>query len=292
LIRVSRVGWGASGIVERVPPAAVDLVVTDLDGTLCDERERVHPRAMEAVAAFEGAGVPVLLATGRRHRMAGIVLRANRLRMSGIYQDGSMGVDAEGSVFHRASFTPAQAQRVLDVFAIAGIEPLAIIDRVDADLVVGARYPGSTRHLERNRGWIAPIDLETALHTERLLTFTITGGDPDLLAPLLAHLAPLASASISPDRMYGGVGLQVRPPGVSKWSGVLAFCARKGIDPERVLAVGDGANDVELLASACIACVMEDGAPEALALAHHRLPPAAAGGWAGVWDLVNGGRGA
>jgi hydroxymethylpyrimidine pyrophosphatase-like HAD family hydrolase len=269
-----------------MPSRAVDLVVTDLDGTLCDARERIHARALTAVRALEEAGVPVLLATGRRHRTARDVTAVANLSLAGVYSDGCMGVDAGGRVFHRACFTPVQARRVMAVFASAGIEPLAIVDRLDADLVVGRRYPGSARHLTRYRESIAAMDLDRAVEAERILVFSVTGGDAAQLGSLLAPLALVASASVTPDRLYGGVGLQVRPPGVSKWSGVLAYCAQRGIDPSRILAVGDGANDVELLASARVACVMADGAPEALVLANHRLRPAAEGGWGAVWDLV------
>ena len=77
-----------------------------------------------------------------------------------------------------------------------------------------------------------------------------------------------------------------RPPGVSKWSGVLAYCAEQGIDPGRVLAVGDGANDLELLDAAAVACVVATAPPAVLARADHLIGPPASGGWAAVLDLV------
>src|SRR5207247_1492678 len=88
------------------------------------------------------------------------------------------------------------------------------------------------------------------------------------------------------DLLYGGCTLQIRPPGVSKWSGVLAFCADRGLDPRRVLAVGAGANDVELLGRAAVPCAVATAAPAALERARHVLDPPATGGWAAVLDLV------
>ncbi|HKO83530.1 MAG TPA: HAD hydrolase family protein, partial [Actinomycetota bacterium] len=76
---------------------------------------------------------------------------------------------------------------------------------------------------------------------------------------------------------------------VSKWSGVLAFCKDQGLDPGRVLAVGDGANDVELLGAASIACVVAGGAPDALRHADHIIEPPGIGGWAAILDLVRPG---
>src|SRR5215218_6790688 len=58
---------------------AVQLVVTDLDGTLSDAAERIHPASVSAIGELEAAGVPVLVATGRRLRMACAVLEAGGL---------------------------------------------------------------------------------------------------------------------------------------------------------------------------------------------------------------------
>jgi hydroxymethylpyrimidine pyrophosphatase-like HAD family hydrolase len=60
--------------------SAVELVVTDLDGTLSDAGERVHPKTIRAVLALGRAGIPVLVATGRRPRTAALVLEGAGLR--------------------------------------------------------------------------------------------------------------------------------------------------------------------------------------------------------------------
>ena len=54
----------------RGATARSELVVTDLDGTLSDARERIHPASVRAVRDLEAGGIPVLVATGRRLRMA------------------------------------------------------------------------------------------------------------------------------------------------------------------------------------------------------------------------------
>ena len=73
----------------------------------------------------------------------------------------------------------------------------------------------------------------------------------------LTTCAPVAAA-ISADRTLGGFHLSLRPLGVSKWSGVVAFCELKGLDTTRVLAIGDADNDIELLEEASLAVAVAD----------------------------------
>jgi hydroxymethylpyrimidine pyrophosphatase-like HAD family hydrolase len=267
---------------------AVQLVVTDLDGTLSDAGERIHPASVRAVRALEAAGIPVLVATGRRLRMACAVLEAGGLAGPAVVLDGALGIDLrDGRVFHRAAFPAGAARQVLAAFTAAGLSPCVYTDRPDADLIVGqdpSTHPG---HLARARPWVATDDLARVVGTEAVHAFAVVGRPAALLEPVLDGLDPAAgSASVVKDLIYGGWTLQVRPPGVSKWSGVLAFCAERGLDPGRVLAVGDGANDLELLEGAAVACVVATASPAVLARADHVLGPPSAGGWAAVLDLV------
>jgi hydroxymethylpyrimidine pyrophosphatase-like HAD family hydrolase len=266
---------------------AVQLVVTDLDGTLSDADERIHPASVRAIRALEAAGIPVLVATGRRLRMACAILEAGGLVGPAVVLDGALGVDLrDGRVFHRVAFPNPAAVQVLDAFAAAGLSPCVYVDRPGVDLVVGEHPSTHPDHLARALPWAATDDLARVAATESVYAFTVVGRPAPVLEPVLRAVGRAGSASIVHDLVYGGCTLQVRPPGISKWSGVLAFCAERGIDPGRILAVGDGANDVELLEGAAIACAVATAAPAALARADHVIDPPATGGWAAVLDLV------
>jgi hydroxymethylpyrimidine pyrophosphatase-like HAD family hydrolase len=267
---------------------AVQLVVTDLDGTLSDARERIHPASARAVRVLQARGIPVLVATGRRRRMAAAVLEAGGVAAPAVVLDGALGVHLPaGRVFHRSTFPAAAARQVLAAFETAGLSPCVYVDRPGVDLVVDDHPSTHPLHLARGGAWVARGDLSAVVESEPVFVFTVVGHpDPRALEPVLRAVGPAGSGSIVHDLVYGGCTLQVRPPGISKWSGVRSFCADRGLDPARVLAIGDGANDVELLESAAVACAVTTAAPAALARAHHVLGPPATGGWAEVLDLV------
>ena len=266
---------------------AIELVVTDLDGTLSDPAEKIHPRTAAAVRTIVAAGVPVVVATGRRPRSASWVLDPAGLAGPAIMLDGAVGRDLRnGHTFHRAAFTPDAARLVLRAFLAAGLEPCLFVEHPNAELLVGPRPATHPGHLARNRAWTAEADLARVVETDPVLTFTVVGGDAAALVEIATAVGAAGSASVTPDLVYGGSTLQVRPCGISKWSGVIAFCRERGLDADRVLAVGDGANDVELLESAKVACAVDGGHPSALAHADHVIAQPSAAGWAALLDLI------
>jgi hydroxymethylpyrimidine pyrophosphatase-like HAD family hydrolase len=266
---------------------AVQLVVTDLDGTLSDAAERIHPASIRAIRALEAGGIPVLVATGRRLRMACAVLEAAGLTGPAVVLDGAIGLDLrDGRVFHQVAFPPGAARQVLEAFAAAGLSPCVYVDRPDVDLVVGDHPSTHPDHLARAGPWVATEDLHRVVEAEPVYAFAVVGRPAPLLEPVLRLVGSAGCASLVGDLLYGGATVQVRPPEVSKWSGVLSFCAERGLDPGRVLAVGDGANDLELLEGAAVACAVATATPAVLARADHVIGPPASGGWAAVLDMV------
>ena len=213
---------------------------------------------MRAIRDLEADGIPVLVATGRRLRMACAVLEAGGLTGPAVVLDGAIGSTcATGGCSTRSPSRPRQPARVLEAFVAAGLSPCVYVDRAGVDLVVGdhpldpPRPPGPgpalggrRRSGPRGRG------------REPVYAFAVVGRPAPLLGPVLGVVGPSGSACMVDDLIYGGSTVQVRPPEISKWSGVLAYCAEQGLDPGRVLAVGDGANDLELLEGAAVACVV------------------------------------
>ena len=133
---------------------AIELVVTDLDGTLSDPAEHIHPRSAAAVQAITAAGIPVVVATGRRPRSASWVLEPAGLAGPAIVLDGVVGRDLRtGHTFHQAAFTAEAAQRVLRTFLDAGLEPCLFVEHPTAELLVGRRPPPQPRHQAPKRAW-------------------------------------------------------------------------------------------------------------------------------------------
>ena len=90
--------------------AAVDLVVTDLDGTLWHLDDDIAPSVVAAVAELERRGVPLLVATGRRLASTRRPLGRVGLAPPAVVLNGALGVDlATGDRFHRAPFDRAEA---------------------------------------------------------------------------------------------------------------------------------------------------------------------------------------
>ena len=271
-----------------VPPR-IDLVVNDLDGTLWDGRGQIHPRTHRALSTLAGALVPVLVATGRGARSAWTVMEANGVELPGVFLDGAIGFEFGATrAFHTRAFSPEVAAQVLGILEELGVSPCIHVDAPGRDVVLGEHPFTHPEYIRRITASVRQEDPWTAVRTLPVLAFTLLGGEPSLVRDLAAQVTarvPVAAAT-STDRTYGGLHLSLRTLGVSKWSGVLAYCAAHGLDPTRVLAIGDADNDVEMLQEACVALAVADGTEAARANADRLLAPASEGGWAGIVGLL------
>ena len=214
-------------------------------------------------------------------------MQENGILLPCVLFDGSLGRDfADDSTFHRCVFDSEPARAVLEAFTEAGLEPSLNVEHDHDDFVIGDNPSSHAGHISLNAIRTQRVDLAAAVESMAVFSFLVIGRDRRELMPLLEKVSLVADASVTPDAIWGGSTLSVRPKGVSKWSGVLSFCTQRDLDPTRVLAIGDGENDLELLSSAAIACVPSDGCESALALATHRILPAYRGGWASITDFI------
>ncbi len=267
------------------------LVVTDLDRTFWG-LDCVAPAAhLQALGELEAAGHVVLAATGRRLRNVARLFELNDLQLPVVALDGSIGMDfATMHRFHRIAFDPAALLYLLETLDCLEIRPCLYIDdhgEPGGDVVIPENPTSGRNHLEFleediNQG-LNPNDVEADV-LELVLT-----GLPSNLAHTAAksvHSQALGVARVDePDPLYGGSRLTVSPPGISKVSGVEAFCRWAG-HPFDFAAVGDGVNDVELLQAASIAIAIADSYPALVAMADHIIAPPAQTGWSTVPQLL------
>lgn len=267
----------------------VDLVVTDLDGTLWHTDDDLPGPVVEAVHELGRRGVPLLVATGRRLASTRGPLARRGLRPPAVVLNGALGVDlATGGRFHRAPFPRDEAVAVLAAFQSVGLDPVVYVDHPEVDVFLGpdpATNPGHVRDLGETA---RTADLREVVAREAVLGFSMIGvPGADGEAAQLA-IGDLAEHHLDRSIDYVGlVSFTVAPRGQSKWDGVEAYCRSIGLAEPRVLAVADGPNDLELLDRAAIRAVPRVAHPAALERADHVLPAAADGGWAEILDLLD-----
>lgn len=266
----------------------VALVVTDLDGTFWWSEEHVPAAHVMAVQDLRSSGIDVIAATARRPRyVQGPLQRAGLGDMPYLCLDGSIGF-TDGQQFHAATFEPNALRNILQILASYRLDPVTYVLDGEHDVVLGQFCSTSRRH----RAFLAPHSRPTPAEPSALDTpvysLSILGRDRADLAGAAADLAvaDAGSAVLAPERTYGRWGLTINPVGVSKWSGVAAYCALKNLDPANVLAVGDGANDVEMLRRCRVPVSVQGGHPDAIAASAHLIDPPNKQGWLAIPALA------
>jgi hypothetical protein len=267
----------------------IELVVTDLDGTLWsyEQVERPDARTVDAWWALERRGICVMVATGRRVTTTRDPLAELGLAPSAVVLNGALALDlATGDCFHRHHFDPATASAVLDAFRTEGLDPCVYIEHDDIDVYVGERPSTSERHLSSMGARAVHADLDEIVVSTGVLSFGVFGLEESTLHRVATAVGSRAEARVVRDTWSEHHGLTVAPVGLSKWTGVVAYCDRHGIGHDRVLAIGDEVNDLELITNATIGVAMADAPHEVLEAASHVVPSAADSGWAQILDLV------
>jgi len=266
----------------------VTVVVTDLDGTLWGDDLVVRPRTRSAVAALAADGVPVLAATARRVRGARELLAENGLALPIVGLNGALGEHADGTRFHDASFSAGDAAAALAAFARHGFAPCVYVAEPEVDVVLPpdpSTNPGHVEYL-RPSARVAD-DLAAVVRTSAVYGFSVLGRPQDELAPVTASLDRAGIPhDFAPEPKWPGWSVNAMPAGVSKWTGIRAFCASAGAPADAVLAVGDGTNDLEMLGAAAWPLTIAGSRAAQRLPAVATIPPPEADGWAQIPGLL------
>jgi hypothetical protein len=240
-------------------------IVLDVDGTLLDPGREITPATHAAVARARDAGLRVLLASGRSARSLRPLLEGLGLRGPAIAFNGALTFEltAQGGI------------RVLDGTTVAPADAAAVLARASELRVEVGWY-----ELD---GWLAArsgpgvrleadaTDEEPTIHPElphgaprpyKLMCIALSARGREALHVLRERLPPELHAQFSDPRF-----LEVTAAGIGKEHALAAACARLGLQPAALAALGDAENDIGMLRAVGVGIAMGNAAPAVRAAA-------------------------
>jgi Cof subfamily protein (haloacid dehalogenase superfamily) len=251
-----------------------EAILVDIDGTLIDEEQRIHPRTKEVLVAAEAAGVRVMLATGRSTISTRPVLE-------------ELGLKTPALVFNGAGLWCPIARRMLEEQVLSNRtlqralafgtqrDLLTVLMTADAKMASPPKDALEEEALSGLHGLvIVPRADLTAEFVMRVTFYSQGHASSDALAddvgaaidqPMYVTHFPLNA--LASHRASRASCLDLHPPCRGKAEGVRILRERFGIPAERVVAVGDATNDIPMFEAAGLAVAMRTSMPEALAAA-------------------------
>ncbi|MCA9510981.1 MAG: HAD-IIB family hydrolase, partial [Myxococcales bacterium] len=215
-----------------------------------------------AVARAHERGVRVVACTGRRYRTALPAIRALGLEGPAVVQNGVVVRDAAtGATLARQALPHALYDRVLVAYRRVG-SPLVYVDDPATDFYyepIERAHAFQADYL-RDHGAAGRVVDDLAQRPDVPVVMMSCMADGEALgrvhAELRSEFGGAARTHQIRNKNYRGDILEVVSPDAGKWAGVRWVCAHWGVDPSEVLAIGDDANDAEMIEHAGIGVAM------------------------------------
>lgn len=243
----------------------IDLIALDLDGTLLTSQKRVSHAAADAIyAAQNQRGVRVVLATARPPRSTMSFYRELRLRTPMINYNGALVYDPPTGRFLLHKPIPVEISRHIISLARGRFPQM----RVSAEIADRwcTDYYDPQYEVETAKTFspdlVAPVDEWLTQPLTKLLLL----GQAGWITQVEHDLARLFHGEVTSVKTEDYL-LQVMHVSASKAEALRAVSEDLGIPRERVLAIGDNANDVGMLAWAGVGVAMGNSHPACLKVA-------------------------
>jgi len=252
---------------QQRPAANYGLIAIDIDGTLLMSNKSLAEPVIKAVRRADASGVKVVLSSARPPVNAQRVLNKLGLDTRMICYNGALVCEGETlEVAHHASLDPALALEAAQMARHISPNVQVRVDIVDR--------------------WYTDKDAKHAAGTPKHNLPTKVDRLENILVEPVTRLTFLAkSQSISKIRHQIGLKfgdrigiqrtenrlLQLLSPGIDKAGALATVAGHYGVSQDRVMAIGDGPNDLEMMEWAGCSVAVANGYPEILEAAHHRV---------------------
>ena len=235
---------------------AIRMIVTDMDGTLLDAKNRISEANRAAIKEAAEKGISLAIATGRMHRSALPYMETLGVAAPIISCNGALVKTAAGEEIFSSCIAPAAVREVLDCMRERGwYVQLYTGDRllfVERDRRACA-YEAASGIQGEIVGWDGLYAQISRVH--KMLTITSCEEETDARAAELALMFKHGVNVVRSKEKY----IDIMAAGVSKAASIERLAAKCGVEMKDVLALGDSDNDSEMLAAAGVGVAMSTG---------------------------------
>lgn len=220
----------------------IQLIASDLDGTLLNDQGKLSPRTVAAVKAAVAAGFQMVLASGRPPRTMQPIADQLGLRNIGVASNGAILYDFASQQVIDNRHVPRETLRNI-ILRLKEREPSVCF------ATEHGHHVGTEPHFPRPDTWVSGIapkigDIDT-LCAEDVIKLAVH--HPDHAVEQLAELVRAVAGNELSVTFSGMHFVEVAAAGVSKALGLADVCKRLGVAPEHVVAFGDMPNDLAML---------------------------------------------
>lgn len=262
---------------------APTLYVSDLDGTLLTDGGVLPATSRSLLVGLLDEGAAFTVATGRSTETARRALDGLPIEQPMVVYSGATAVDPDGRHLWWHHFDARVLSPLIGATLAAGVTPLVFhLDGVAERIswVRGAETAGVDAFLDARPGdaRMRPVDGWDEIDHERAFFVSVVGEYPVLrrLARMIRAISWGSGCAIAlqPDRDDSGLAvLDVTPTAATKGAGARRVADEGGFT--RLVAFGDGANDLPLFAEADESYAVASAMDEVKAAATEVLPAGA-----------------
>lgn len=227
------------------------LYVTDLDGTLLNQKDRINPKSIAIINELVDKGMMFTYATARSLVSASVVTAGLSTNISVIAYNGAFIFQPEtGEILSREDFSSSERAYAIDVIRANNILPLvySFVDGVEkVSWLSGRENEGIRRYLSLRKGdrRLRPVKDDEELYQGEIFYFTCIGEKSEL-QPLYDILSKdeRYRSTIQQELYRPEYFCEIMPVNATKAHAIQKL--KKIWDCGRVISFGDAVNDIPM----------------------------------------------
>ena len=244
------------------------LYISDLDGTLLNKKAELSDYTRETVSQLIRDGMLFSIATARSQSATKMLSQLD-INIPSVHLNGVLIYDYKKRKY--IDCTPMDTDTANEIIRILkSFDRMSFVYKFDSDCGINVEFERLSNQVERNFFEVRKdsdyksfrqVDNIRAADDDRVIYFTMVD-EYERLLPIYKEIAalPKAKATLYSDNYSEMYFLEVFSIEATKASGVMKL--KKMLNADRVVAIGDNLNDLEMLKAADLGIAVGDGAEE------------------------------